>query len=447
METAIDIFDLLIAPVAIILIFTFANSYKNRKILANVHYKFYLPALFCKILGSVAMCLIYTFYYTEGGDTTNYYYTSSTLLNILFEGNFSEFFNLLRFYDLNVVDTINIASNHGGFFFNPADVNAMFTVDLILPFLLISFKSFVTASILIACFSFLGMWRLYVVIVRVYPHLYKSVALAIFFIPSVFFWGSGMLKDTFTMGGIGLFIYAIYFYFIIKERKIKYIVQLSLAALIILLIKPYIIIALLPGTIIWINFTRIKQIKNAYLRKLFLPVSLSIVLLFVIIFFNFLGSSLGEYQIDKVLDKAVKTQQDLVRDQYGSNYYNIGEFDASVAGIASKIPAAINMALFRPYLWDASSAIIALSGIENLFILGLSLFILIRVGFITILRLIFSEPLILFALLFSLFFAFWVGLTTANYGALVRLKIPCIPFYLIALFAIYSLRPQKAIRK
>jgi hypothetical protein len=42
-------------------------------------------------------------------------------------------------------------------------------------------------------------------------------------------------------------------------------------------------------------------------------------------------------------------------------------------------------------------------------------------------------------MLFAIFFAFSVGLTTANYGALARLKIPCIPFYMCSLFILYYL--------
>jgi hypothetical protein len=38
--------------------------------------------------------------------------------------------------------------------------------------------------------------------------------------------------------------------------------------------------------------------------------------------------------------------------------------------------------------------------------------------------------------MFSLFFAFSVGLTCANFGSLVRLRIPELPFFVASLFAI-----------
>jgi len=91
--------------------------------------------------------------------------------------------------------------------------------------------------------------------------------------------------------------------------------------------------------------------------------------------------------------------------------------------------------------------VMVLSGLENLFMLGFSLYILINIKFAILIRSLFSNPLLVFAFLFSLFFAFSVGLTTANYGALARLKIPCIPFYLSSLFILYYLNKASFKRK
>ena len=163
--------------------------------------------------------------------------------------------------------------------------------------------------------------------------------------------------------------------------------------------------------------------------------------------YSVLGQYLGEYSLDNILIKAVKTQQDLVRGQYGTNSYDIGAYEPTLAGISSKIPAALNMAFFRPYIWDTKNAVMLLSGLENLFMLSFSLYILIKVKFSTLFKSLFSNPLLIFSFLFALFFAFSIGLTTANYGALVRLKIPCIPFYLCSLFILYYLNKSSFIRK
>jgi len=80
----------------------------------------------------------------------------------------------------------------------------------------------------------------------------------------------------------------------------------------------------------------------------------------------------------------------------------------------------------------------AFAGLENLFILALSLYVLFKVKLKHLLLSLFSHPLFIFSFLFALFFAFSVGLTTANYGALVRLRIPCMPFYICAIIILFK---------
>jgi hypothetical protein len=53
-----------------------------------------------------------------------------------------------------------------------------------------------------------------------------------------------------------------------------------------------------------------------------------------------------------------------------------------------------------------------------------------------------KEPLLIFSVVFSIFFAFSVGLTTSNFGALVRYKIPAVPFYLSAMLILYQRNKQ-----
>jgi hypothetical protein len=412
---------------------------KQYNLLKKPYYKYFIPALICKIIGAIGVCLVYSFYYKEGGDTVNYYLGAKTYINILLDGKFESFFNIISLPGGNIHQLISETNIYNELYFRNEDNYALFTVGLTVPFCLIGCKSFIVTTILLASVSFIGLWRLYEVFIYHFPHLTKQFAIAIFFVPSVFFWGSGLLKDTYTLSCVGFFTYGIFNYFVIKKKNIKYILTFIIASLIIVFIKPYILLALLPGTIIWINFSKVQNIKNPILKTLFIPFILTVGVLTIIIVFNFLGQYLGEYSLDNVLNKAVKTQQDLVRSQYGGNNYDIGAYEPTLAGIFSKIPAALNMALFRPYIWDARNPVMLLSGLENLFMLGFSLSILFKVKFSTLFKSLFSHPLLIFSFLFAIFFAFSVGLTTANYGALVRLKIPCIPFYLLSLFILFDL--------
>ena len=156
-----------------------------------------------------------------------------------------------------------------------------------------------------------------------------------------------------------------------------------------------------------------------------------------------LGDYLGEYALNQILNKAEKTQKDFAYNEaYGGNKIDIGEFDASFSGIILKAPKAISVGLFQPYIWKANNIVMAFAGLENLFILGLSLYVLFKLKLKHLLQSLFSHPLFIFSFLFALFFAFSVGLTTANYGALVRLRIPCMPFYLCSLIMLLQLKTK-----
>ena len=48
-----------------------------------------------------------------------------------------------------------------------------------------------------------------------------------------------------------------------------------------------------------------------------------------------------------------------------------------------------------------------------------------------------KNPSVQFFLIFTIIFAFAVGISSYNFGALSRYRIPCLPFYILALVLIY----------
>ena len=58
-------------------------------------------------------------------------------------------------------------------------------------------------------------------------------------------------------------------------------------------------------------------------------------------------------------------------------------------------------------------------------------------------RHIIQKPILIFSFFFSIAFAFSVGLATSNFGALVRYKIPCIPFFVASLFIVNYLENER----
>ena len=399
----------------------------------NPVYKYYIPGLFAKIAGAIAVCLIYVFYY-EGGDTTGYFKGATSMVNLFFK-DAGDFFSVLL-GDLSDKNRFVFDMNTG---WPPLymweDPHTFFVIQFITPLTFLAFKNFILTAILLAWLSYLGIWKLYLLFCEQFPQLSKEFAIAILFVPSVVFWGSGILKDTITFSATCWFTYSFYKLFAKREKMLYNALYLIISSYLLVAIKPYILFALLPGTLLWLSYDKIIGIRSIFIRVLIAPF---IIVLFTgagYWVFNSFSDLLGDYSTEKVLEKAIITQEDLTRsNQYGQNYYDVGKFDASISSVLGKAPAAISATLFRPFLWEAGNPVILLSAIENTLILGLTIWLLLKLRIIGIFRLIGKHPLILFALSFSLFFAFGVGLSTANFGALVRYKIPAIPFFVASLF-------------
>ena len=150
-----------------------------------------------------------------------------------------------------------------------------------------------------------------------------------------------------------------------------------------------------------------------------------------------------------LLDKAIsyQTWHGYLDAQNGGSGYSLGELDFTPIGILMKVPASINFTFFRPYLWESNSLVVLVAAIESLLVTLLFLWAFLKAGIFKSIKLLFSHPFIMFCLTFSLIFGFFVGFTSYNYGALVRYKTPCLPFFYVILFLLPSLVKEKEMKK
>lgn len=440
MNNNLTVFDLLLPPMYILGAYFYGHWVTKKNIRTKPEYKYFTRGLIVRISGAIALGLIYFFYY-GGGDTTNYHQSASAYANLFFKDQ-SDFWvawlgNAKEYY-------FAFDNNTGYPVYNPRDSHSYFVVRLLIPIVTLGFHSYFASAILVAWFTYGGMWKLYQTFLQEFPDLKKELAIACLFIPSCVFWGSGLMKDSFTLSAVGWFTYAFYNFFIKKQRKLSYGIYLFISAFVILAIKPYILFALLPGSILWLSNNLVKKINHGFIRIIATPIILGLGAMTGYLALDQMGDNLGQYKVDTVLDKAVVTQKDMKADYYGGKTYDIGEFDASLSGIVIKAPIAIFSGIFRPGLWDVRNAVMLISSLENSYLLILTIFLLFKLKFFGFFSLIRKNPMLLFCMLFSLFFAFSVGLTVANFGSLVRLRIPELPFFVAGIFMLKYLYEKQS---
>jgi hypothetical protein len=266
------------------------------------------------------------------------------------------------------------------------------------------------------------------------------LAYAFLFIPSVVFWGSGFMKDTITLSCMGWVTH--FFYMLFYENK--KITANSIFALIFLyiiyIIKSYIVMAFLPAILLWgvgLLSYKIKDTRLILFARYFLYASA--IGGIVIVGGKLESEMFGEYNIESVAQKSFVTRDYLFRisnEQDGSGY-TLGDFDPTILGMLQQAPAGINVTLFRPYLWEARKPIVMISALESLFFLIFTIVVIFRNNPIRVVQRVLSDETLQFCLIFTLVFAFAVGISTSNFGSLVRYKIPCLPFYTAFLIILY----------
>lgn len=361
--------------------------------------------------------------------------------------------------------------------------NSRMLIRINVLFRFFSFGYFYVHAILFCFFSFIGLVYLYKLFFPYLRSLYFILMIALFLIPSVLFWSSTVLKEGLVFLGLGLLLYHCQCG-LRKKYTLKNIIG-SLAGMgIILLIKMYVLFALLPALManIWIACSTHKRITFKYiftycfcfvllLAARFVSPGLDVATIVKNKQSNFINSAKGgillqhdstfvyvdynhQSDLESIGNQVYKLKKGVrfIAFKHGisdtvyidgsadtSNFtmlyaiapststFVIAKLQPSMIDILRKIPVAFCTTLVLPSLFSVDKVFSALILIQNivllLFLLCVLLFFIKRKFPLAITFFCFSFVILLFSL---------IGLTTPVLGALVRYRAPGIPFLIIA---------------
>ncbi len=419
--------DIVVTPLLLVIVLM-ASLYISNKIQDPILRRYFMPALWLKIFGAIALGFIYQFYY-DGGDTYNYHTFGSRVIWEAFTENFSSGFKLL-FTEPGAYPELYTYSQRIPFYY---DEKSFFIVRIAAFFDLLTFSSYSATAVFFAIFSFAGAWAFFITFFKQFPHLHKWIAVSILFIPSVIFWGSGLLKDTITLSALGLLTYAIHRLLIEKQFTVINLLLLLLSAWLIIKVKLYIILCFLPAAFFWVYAKKFFSTGSSAQRIVLGPILIPLVILAAYFAVTKISETDERYSFSNIAETAKTTAYDIrywTGKDAGSGY-TLGELDGTFTNMLTLAPKAVNVSLFRPYLWEVRNPLMLLSAIESFLFLVITIFLLFRFPMAFIKA--FNDPNILFCFIFSLVFAFGVGVSTFNFGTLARYKIPLLPFYALGL--------------
>lgn len=436
--------DLFLTPLYLGIFYLLA--FMIRPAVTNKYTKpFFIPALSLKFLGAIGLGVVYQFYY-GGGDTFNYF-SGVKVIGQAFSQSFSTGMQLLM-ATKETAEAPEISPFVDQLIWGPG--SSEFTVMRVAGFFgFFCFDTYTVIGLGFAALSFSGVWVLYITFVKFRPELYKQLAWTMFYVPSVFFWGSGLMKDTLCIGALGWLFYAFY-KGAIQKRNLLSSAAIGIGAATLLLgVKAYILLCFLPAALLWVFNENNARIKSPLMRMLAKPLFFGVGFAVAAVSLTQLTKGNEEYDLDKIGERSKITADYLykVSLEQGGSAYTLGEQDGTIGGMVKLAPKAIATSLFRPFLWEARNPVMLLSALEAAFFLIFTLRIFYRTGVVRTISIIAQTPMLTLCFVFSLVFSASVAISSSNFGTLVRYKIPMMPFYLAGLYMLENIARTNVARK
>lgn len=388
----------------------------------KVNSKWFAFVFILKVLSGILLGYLYRQYF-NGGDTHTYFEQARQIYNFSKE-SFSDYLKiLLAFDDFDLKKYYDQLVNWEleEYFYNDAH-----TVIRLNAFLcLFSFGNYNVHVIFFCFFSLFGLTCLYKCFLNLVAEKERLLFILLFFLPSVMFWNSGILKEGLLIFALGKFIYCLYK--IIEQKKSYYFIPAVLSLCLLLIIKMYVLLILIPGIIAWLWSSRR---NNEF------------------VFFRFVASYSAFFLFFTLL-KYVYPQLDFADIVYWKQVNSIKfagymqsksiifppAIENSTWSLMENSPISFVKTLIQPMLGQAHNPFAVAAAIENIFIL---LIILITVLFSKIPPQK-SLPLLFLFLFFVVFLYILIGFTTTTAGSLVRYKVPALPFLIFILLLFFNI--------
>ena len=436
--------DIVVTIVLLFVIFLTAHNIQEKNIERFTYYSHFKRALFLKIFSGIVFCMVYIFYY--GGGDTEYYYTGTRCIIRMAGKDFGAFLRLL--IGERTLELRSLFDSSIGWPTYFKDANSWAVCRFSTPFYLLGCGSYFGMTIIMNALLFIPTWNFYKMILRIYPKSNTISAIAVFYIPSVLFWGSGLLKDGWALASVLAIYVACYNIFVRKRHITRNICKYIFWSYILISIRPYAFYVVFATTLSWIGSRFIKSIESEFLKIAFFPfVAILIIFIFGVFINNADTIAEGHYTtIDGMIEQAVIVQDDLKQDYYGNNSFDIGPFDASISGMLSKFFPATIAGLFRPYIWEARTPFMLMSGIENFILLILTIWLILKFR-LKLVSILLKDGFLSSLVIFFVVFAFFIGLTIANFGALVRYRIVLQPFFILFIGHFWMLAQKQKLQE
>lgn len=428
--------DLIIVPLVLLIMMIILIPYRKKQPVEIQ--KYFFSSFFLRVFGTVSLGGIFQFIYGYGD--TFFYYNGAQALRVFFLKDPLQWLRLLFSNPLNgsadntaLLDYIQSFDQYSYYVYQGTENASVSKIASI--FNIVCFDSWLGMALFFGMLSFMGCWYIFKTFVHIYPGYHKQFALLCLFLPSLWFWGSGILKDPVCIYALGLVFFN---FFVNKNSGFKRIVLICFGSFLLLSIKSYIFYSFAAAASVAVLILYFRQFNILLKIATFIFMGFLLVLMYPII----------ADAITQSFEDVVKQSETFIRS------YSMGgsEGDATILPTFTPTPAGfaklglsglVNVYL-RPFPWEARKILYLFLILENM-MLYYFLFRKVKTGPIAFHKN--YRLLLYFCLVFFLFLGFIIGVTTFNLGTIARYRVPALPFIFAWLFLLKLVARKKKIDK
>lgn len=379
----------------------------------------WLVAVFSlKVLCGIALGLTYTYIYTDRStsDTFKFFDDSKIIFNSL-STNPYDFLRMFTGFDGNAPELRHYYVQMNAWLNTDVMFNDNKTIiRLNVLFHFFSMGKYYVHVVFINFISFIGLFCIFKTFQSCINYPGKILFAGTFLLPSVMFWGSGLLKDGLLLFALGILLVS-FKRILLEEKSIKNIIMFFISITLLVFTKLYVIIILFPGLLAW-YWSRNESGIRVFIKFC------AVYLLYLVLAFN-IHHIAPKYNVTDLVYWKQKNFNTLAELTNAKSVIKIPQLEHGIISIIKNSPVAFLTALSRPFLTDIKgNFLILLSALETVFILMLCfLAILFRKKANVPIK-----PFLVFSFFFVLLLFTLSGLITPILGALVRYKVPALPF-------------------
>lgn len=367
---------------------------------------FFWFALAIKLLAGLGLGLLYKFYYSTG-DTWSLFDDGVKVVEAITQ-NHKTFLSFFWKDDISTVaDTLD--NNRP---------RALFLVKWIAAFNFINGNNYWITSLYFSFISFLSCWTFYRTLAKHFANINLEAAIAFLFIPSIVFWGSGIIKESLALAALfaitNIFlqgywaknfqwhrvVLGLLFFWVLWNLKYYW------AAVWLAVVLPLVLIEFLK--------TKIHFVKR------FPKSSWALVLIMAAGLVSILHPN---FYYHRFLSVIVENHNAYLSVSDPSDAIHFHNLEPSIVSVAINSPWAVVSGIFRPFILEGKNFLQVLASLENLILLVLFL-----ISLFNIRKYLFHfTELHLAVAAYIIVMCIFLTLSTPNFGSLSRFKIGFTP--------------------